>query len=528
MAPVSPGTALAMAPGMRIRSAAVLLTAWLAAPLAGCKMNDGSGAPNGNPSADGGTGGGGGGDVDGTVRDLGHAPLDIALPPGDLASTTSTPTPIPADLGPGDLALPPGSDDQHDGGPPGTLGDGGVFTPPADDMGQVIHAPPTTLGDVTFFGAGVAFRDVSSDQGGGVWATTSTNVYYWPTHTSAGFTYDQSSGLGQGHLTWDDNYWCAGYGRPCPTTWSVNFTSVAGGMPGEAVIGNLGYIADRLDVDPSSGAVRSVVGLQVTRTQKDDSTPAGAAELAEQQQRVTSTWKVALDLNGTLGGTAYLGGWHGLSAMHGMSQSRTSGVCGLDCWDFQEHHHPFLDGNTLTGGRDVRAIAVTPAGDLWMGDADAIWFLAQHSLGDGADFFGAYPSIPGQTASYLDVFPGQTDMIFGLALDASGGLWVASYGNGLAYLAPGSYAPTYYSSADKLPANNLTGVAVDGSGDVWVASETAGVARYTPSTDSWSYYTTASGLPSNTIYAIYADRHIASGRAIYFATDNGVALYSGN
>ncbi|MGH8325016.1 MAG: hypothetical protein ACRETD_14665, partial [Steroidobacteraceae bacterium] len=282
--------------------------------------------------------------------------------------------------------------------------------------------------------------------------------------------------------------------------------------------GNIGYIGDRLDIDPASGAVEAVIGLEVTKTQQMN-----PDELAAQRVREVASWKVAVDLNGTFGGTAYLGGWHGTSAFHGMTQARSSGRCGDGCYDFEEHQHPFSSSDAYGG--DVHALAITPAGDLWMGDRKVIYFLAQRSLGASTDFFVPI-SIPGQPgATSLDVFPGvDDDWNWGLAVDGSGGLYVASYGNGLAWLAPGSYAPTYWSAADKLPSNYLTGVAVDGSGDVWVGTQTAGVARYTPSTGGWVYYTTSSGLPSNGVRAVWADPYAAGGK-IYFATDNGVAVY---
>jgi hypothetical protein len=447
------------------------------------------------------------------IADAGGAGSDGSVAPPDLG--------VPSPTGP----LPPAPDDRRDGGPPGTLGDGGMFVPQPVDLGLVTHAPPAALAGVTVLGAGVDFRDVSTDEGGGVWGATSSRIHYWPRGASAPFTYDQSSGLARGQTSWTDSYWCAGDGIPCPATWSVSFTSVAGGLPGQVVVGNIGFIADRLDVDPATGAVRDVVGLQVTRTQHDDSTPAAAAELAAQQQREVASWKVALDLNGTFSGTAYLGGWHGLSALHGLGQTRTSALCGLGCYDYEEHVHAFTA--TDAAGRDVRAIAITPVGDLWVGDADVVWFLAQRSQGPYNDFFTPPPAIPGQSAQYLDVFPGVPDMVFGIAVDGDGGIWVASWGNGLARLAPPSYAPTYWSAADRLPESYLTGVAVDGSGDVWIATASAGVARYRPSAGDWSYYTTASGLPSDHLRAVYVDRYAASGRVVYFATDAGIAVYGG-
>jgi hypothetical protein len=493
-----------MLAGMRIRGSLVLVVA-----LAGCHMDDGARSPS-STAKDGGAGGGG-------MVDAGRAAPDL--------TPTADPPPTPNG---GDMDLPPAGDDKGDGGVAGQLGDGGVFNPPPADQGTVEHGPPTSLGDITVFGRGTDFRDVSSDQGGGTWAVTANKVYYWPSRSSGAYTYDQANGLARGQQTFHDVYWCAGFGMPCPQDFTVEFTSIAGGVGGQAVIGEQGTIVDRLDVEPSTGAVRSVVGAEVTRTQHSDGTPEEAAELEAQKQREVTSLKVAVDLNGTFYGTAYFGGWHGLSALHGLMQSRTTSSCGLNCGDYEEHVHPFLNGGAETAGRDIRALAITREGDVWVGDADSVWFLAQRSVGPFNDFFSPAPQIPGQAAGYLDVFPGKTDMVYAMDVDATGGVWVASWGNGLAYLAPGSYAPTYYSAADALPQNQLSGVAVDSAGDVWVGTRSAGVARFSPATQTWSYYTESSGLPSNWVRSVHSDKYAASGRAVYFATAAGVALYTGN
>lgn len=435
----------------------------------------------------------------------GGAP-DMSVAGGGPGGPVEMP-PMSADM----ASQPPAGDDHGDGGMPGTLGDGGVFTPPGD-MGTVSHGPPITNGNFTIYGSGTDYRDVSTDQGGGIWATTSSTVYYW--RAGKQFTYDTSSGLAEGKSTWSDTYW---FGSPTnPSTQQTVFTSVAGGMPGQVFVGHLGYIADRLDVDPTNGNVLDIVGMQVTSTQQPDPT-----ELQAQQVREVAEWRVAVDLNGPIYGRAWMGGFHGLSAYSTMTRPATTSLCGPNCTVFEEHIHPFMTVDPA--GRDVRAIAVTPMGDLWVGDADAVWFLPQRSAGAMSDFF-QNPQIPGQSATYLDVFPGVADMVFGIAVDAAGGVWVASYGNGLAYLAPGTYAPTYWSATTALPSNYLTGVGVDGNGDVWIGTQGGGVARYTPSSKTWSYITTASGLPSNDIRNLYVDKYTDT-RDVYFATDNGVAVY---
>ena len=459
---------------------------------------------------------------DSATRGVENTPPVGGTPEGTPGGMHDMAVPVVADMGGGgpvltpggDMEHPPAPDDHGDGGMPGTLGDGGVFVPPGDG-GVVMPGPPITSGHFTIYGAGTSFRDVSTDQGGGIWAVTDHAVYYFS--GGKAFTYDQSSGLAQGRTTWTDTYWFGS--ETSPSTQAVTFTSVAGGMPGEAVVGNIGYIADRIDVDPSSGAVRDVVGLQVTATQQPN-----PDELQAQKEREVATWKVALDLNGTFGGTAYMGGWHGTACFHGMTQARSSGICGEGCADYEEHVHAFSDSDTFGG--DVHALAITAMGDLWMGDRKALYFMPQRSLGPSADFFQPI-AIPGQpNASYIDVFPGVVDdWIFGVAVDGAGGLWVASYGQGLAYLAPGNYAPSYWSTGNGLPENNLTGVAVDAHGDVWVATQSSGAARYTPSTRAWSYVTAASGLPSNALRAVWVDPYHAGG-SVYFATANGVAVYT--
>jgi hypothetical protein len=433
---------------------------------------------------------------------------------GGSAATTSTSTDGGISSGGGDH--PSTSGDMGFGGP-GTLGDGGVFTPPPADMGSIDHGPPITSGHVTTYGGGGDFRDVSTDAGGNIWAVTPGAVYYFANGNI--YSYDQGNGLARGASTYNDAYWCIG-STPCPTTDPVSFSTVAGGNAGQAFVGNIGFTGDRLDVNPSSGAVLDVVGMQVTSTQQS-----GTEELSAQQAREIASWKTIVDLNGPMNGRAYFGGFHGLSALSGMNAPMASRLCGQGCAQYEEHVHPFTSDGTQVLGRDIRAIALTTAGDLWVGDADSIWFMPQRSAGAGSDFFQPF-GIPGQpSATYLDVFPGVTDDVYGIGADAAGGVWVASNGNGLAYLAPSSYAPTYFTTATGLPQNTLTGLAIDVHGDIWMGTSSAGVARYTPSTQSWQYLTTGSGLPSNDIRSINVDRFRGDGQWIWLATDNGVAVY---
>jgi ligand-binding sensor domain-containing protein len=128
--------------------------------------------------------------------------------------------------------------------------------------------------------------------------------------------------------------------------------------------------------------------------------------------------------------------------------------------------------------------------------------------------------------AHVDVFPGLRDEVHGLAVDSAGGVWVASDGNGLAYLTPDSLTPTYWSASTTLPKNHLHGAALDVDGDLWVGTDGGGVARYNVANNQWTYYTEASGLPDNKINTVYSDP-FSKARRILIPTNSGLAVYEG-
>jgi hypothetical protein len=399
--------------------------------------------------------------------------------------------------------------------------DGGTFVPPPLDDPPVVHAPPTELAGAQLLLAGNGVLDAATDKGGGLWAVTATTVYYFPPGATAPFTYDQKDGLARKEATWQDTYYSGT--ETAPATLPVTFAAVAGGNAGQAVVGNVGAIADRLAVDPATGAVVSVENLQVTMANVN----AGSSEeYPEHVKRVVATHKVLVDLDGTYQGTAYLGGWHGFEALHGMN-----GDCG--CMAFEEHQH-FIPGDSLNDcdsspisdgcwDGDVWGLTRTTAGDIWAGDRHFVQLLKQRSIGAHAGLFDAQAT----WLAAIDVFPGVRDEVHGLAVDDAGGLYVASEGNGLAYLAPKSYAPSYWTAADHLPMNRLHGVVVDSAGDVWMGSAGGGLARLTPASGAWTYYGSSSGLPSDNINAVTLDGY-GNGRKLLIATANGLVVYSGD
>jgi hypothetical protein len=164
-----------------------------------------------------------------------------------------------------------------------TVVDGGAFIPPAGGGDPpVVHAPPTNINATQLLG-GHDVLDVSVDQGGGVWAATTSTIYYLAGGKT--YTYDQTNGLARGWYSWTDTWFD-------PGTYPVTFTSVSGGPAGNVMVGNIGAIADRLVVNPANGAVQRIDNLQVTSNQVQGS------ELPEHIIRVVAVWKSVVDMNG--------------------------------------------------------------------------------------------------------------------------------------------------------------------------------------------------------------------------------------
>jgi hypothetical protein len=361
--------------------------------------------------------------------------------------------------------------------------------------------------------SGVKVLDVSTDRGGGVWAVSVSKVYYFPPGSSTPVTYDQSNGLARGWQTWTDPWFT---GTPdAPATWPLTFSAVGGANPGQAIVGNIGAIADKIQVDPKTGKFQSLENFQVTK----QNCPYWDVHVV----RVIGVHKIIVALEGPFNGTAYLGGWHGFYAVHGLN-----GDCGCQS-DWEEHQH-FIPNNDEVNGcdssghangcydGDVWGLAFSPQGDVWAGDRHFVQRLKQGTIAPDTKL------ADGHFDQGIDVFPDLRDEVHGLAVDVAGGVWVASDGNGLAYLKPDTFTPIYWSQATTLPLDNLHGAVVDLDGDLWIGTDGGGLARYHAPTNKWMYYTSQSGLAGDNVNAVYLDQ-FANDNRILVATDSGVTVY---
>src|SRR4051812_737634 len=98
-------------------------------------------------------------------------------------SGTST---APAD--PPSMGSPAAAPDDMGVAPVAYAPQGGPWTPPPTEDPAVVHAQATPLAGAASLFAGVNVADVSTDQGGGVWAVSDTKVYYLPKGAAQPFT----------------------------------------------------------------------------------------------------------------------------------------------------------------------------------------------------------------------------------------------------------------------------------------------------------------------------------------------------
>jgi hypothetical protein len=275
----------------------------------------------------------------------------------------------------------------------------------------------------------------------------------------------------------------------------------------------MGAIADRLTVDPQTGAIKHIENLAITHQTTRDS------DYEDHLVRVIGTVKVITVLDGVLNGSAYLGGYHGISALHGLK-----GDCQCRS-DFDEHaHYIGCDSSGDAYGcwdGQVYGLAMSPDGNVWAGDRHFVQLLDQQNTPPDNYIMGQH------FLQAIDVFPGLRDEVHGLAVDGNGGVWVASDGDGLAYLDPAKgFQAGYWSQATTLPQNHLHGAALDQGGDLWIGTRDGGVARFDAGSNKWTYYTTASGLPNDSINTVYVDQ-FAKSRRVFIATQSGFSIYSG-
>ncbi|MBI2568687.1 MAG: hypothetical protein HYV63_16825 [Candidatus Schekmanbacteria bacterium] len=154
---------------------------------------------------------------------------------------------------------------------------------------------------------------------------------------------------------------------------------------------------------------------------------------------------------------------------------------------------------------DLNDVAVDPSGGTW---------LALYGTG------AAY--LLGDEITILTPADGlcSTDML-AVAVAPDGAVWFASYGGGICRRYQDVWT-TWTAAAGGLSGDYFTDIAVEPDGTVWAATDSMGAVRYDGS--AWQSFGTANGMPDDHVVALAP--HPQQG--MYLATrDAGVAFYDG-
>jgi len=118
----------------------------------------------------------------------------------------------------------------------------------------------------------------------------------------------------------------------------------------------------------------------------------------------------------------------------------------------------------------------------------AVWGLLKSR--DSGPTVARFDGSSWRTFTAADGLP-DADPAYGMALDATGGVWVVTHGGGAARF--DGTAWTRYGTANGLPSDDVRDVAVAPDGTVWLATR-SGLAAYDGA--SWRAVTAADGLPA--------------------------------
>ncbi|MEM6326871.1 MAG: two-component regulator propeller domain-containing protein [Bacteroidota bacterium] len=158
----------------------------------------------------------------------------------------------------------------------------------------------------------------------------------------------------------------------------------------------------------------------------------------------------------------------------------------------EEGWTPFLDlgpDRLLPSGR-VNVFYEDRGGTLWVGTDAGLCRLSEGAEVPEDIRFRCYRH------SRTDPQSLGADVVWALAEDGLGRLWIGTVGGGLARYIPRTDTFVRLTTQDGLPNNTVYGLVADHSGVLW-ATTNAGLARVDPLTRGVRTYTTAHGLPGN-------------------------------
>jgi PAS domain S-box-containing protein len=163
-------------------------------------------------------------------------------------------------------------------------------------------------------------------------------------------------------------------------------------------------------------------------------------------------------------------------------------------------------------------------GDFWVGTNRGLYLIDRNTVASSNGQYtlsGMLRLLAKRKYTTADGLP--ADEITCLMQDASQDIWVGTRNHGVAILHNGEERFVPKSFSDISLSNNINAIVQDKQGNVWIAT-TDGAFSYNPSSGKTNYYGTQNKLPHNNIYNIFCD--VDGG--VWLATHtNYITLYDG-
>jgi ligand-binding sensor domain-containing protein/signal transduction histidine kinase len=157
---------------------------------------------------------------------------------------------------------------------------------------------------------------------------------------------------------------------------------------------------------------------------------------------------------------------------------------------------------------NIRALYLDRNGGLWIGT----WGGGLNYFKDNR--FTIYRSQDWGADYYLSTNNLSGGIVFAIAEDHEGNIWVGTEGGGLIKIRDGKF--TVYTTKDGLSNNIIRSLHVDRHNNLWIGTEGGGLCRFTKG--SFSSYTTSNGLSDDIVQSIYEDRE----GSLWVGTYNGL------
>ncbi len=410
-----------------------------------------------------------------------------------LDSSTDTDTGLNglADTGPSQ------EDASSDSGPatPDTGDSGGEIPDAAPDAGNDSEAdadadtdtgpppPPIRTGDMTIFkaphGVIAPVSSVSIDEGGNIWAAGGGRLLLMRAGEESFVSFGPEDGLAE-----------------------TPVLSVAGGEPGEAIVGYEGIFGSDPFQDPpgirdSGDADRfHLDGNKIRFIEHFGIWSPPSAHYPDGRYVIRTIFRIRYIHEGPFRGDIWFGGNHGTA----MYSARRDSVF--------EHHHIEInlcaDGHCTLSTGDHLGLAFDEAGNAWIGGAHGIGRLMYGSEGGNfwANFDPRYMDVWPEGQS---IFPAGEDHVHAMEVDEGNRVWVGSLGNGLVLTDSAGTPQRYFGASDGPRDNRVTSMAIDKSGNLYIGTSSMGMARYHIPSASWSYLDATDGLPGDGVWSLYWD-----------------------